>query len=750
MDLGQIDRLNESLFSLNTRLEKIGNNLELLIGSTSTGAKRAAGQLADELERIERSTGRAAANQQKNVDYFKLQEQAARRTNEIFKQGSDAVERQLRALRLVHNEKVRVGGKDVPLSEVQGALNDPLNTNRALSGQVFQEMQLAETRRMQQRIADQQKLRNMTQEQTDSLGKQAQYLERQQKTRDNLKRISDKELEVQLRMNNMLSKGQVNYSTISGGQGRLNPISLSALRGLRAKQRNGTLTPDEADQLRDVEEDLARRSNTETATRGRTASVKDILTALTRGDIGGALSEGVQAIPGTERLRGRLSGFAEGGMLQRLLAGGAARLLTPAGIGAVGYAAVQALNYRRQITQLGQVTGEGFGAGIAARREAFLNAGGLNPFDMITRAMSEQIVAGIRSQGFKGAVGTAMSSAVADSINDLGISVEDALRGMKVQQDAWLASTGSAKGAVQAFREEMSNLDDVAKATNLSIQQVTQSTLTYQEQIAGAAGPQAAITAGTTFPALIQTLGRGAQITPEQLMGFSQFAITRYGGLPPWMANASQGQRMIGQLLDRVTELVLQMKETIMPEATLDTFVNYFVFSGLSQSFFPGMRTDQIVALLRRKRGLTDRGKTFTSQMRADVASDAAQRADDAREHAEGGFLGMFKDTGAGQRAFVRTFREQLSRGGVSRQAQNRLLATYQTALEERRTQEQSINPRLRARMDLASPEEYAQRQVQQVMVKLDPAAKQYFTAGNTSYNEWVRGTGRSQGTIRP
>lgn len=162
-------------------------------------------------------------------------------------------------------------------------------------------------------------------------------------------------------------------------------------------------------------------------TLNRTFHVGDIFRQIASGNLGGALGEIMQPFGGpfgrwgahraeaaeAARERGGLRGRA-GGMANALLS----RALTPAALLGAQQLISRTTVQAQDTIRAGQVTGEGFGAGLASRWEGFRLAG--SPFDMLDRRTAQQIVAGVRGKGFRGEFGKAMQDSLGEIVKDLG------------------------------------------------------------------------------------------------------------------------------------------------------------------------------------------------------------------------------------------------------------------------------------------------------------------------------------------
>lgn len=247
---------------------------------------------------------------------------------------------------------------------------------------------------------------------------------------------------------------------------------------------------------------------------------------------------------GAERGGGR-------GLMQRGLGGVLGRLPMLAAPGVL-IGAQQAFSRGAQMTRetiaQGQVTGGGFGEGIAARGEARRLS--INPFDMMDQRTATQIVAGIRGRGFTGELGRALQDTVGDVFQDLGTDVEESMEMLSTVVRANVMS-------IDEFRDTMRDLDTQAKATGLSVKTI-QSNLKSAMEVAGAAGGRQAM--GTAmanqevfnqvFANLSGLLGPGR--LPEVLMPVMQRGAI-LSGVPGWLAGGPAAQQNAGKYFDQIT-----------------------------------------------------------------------------------------------------------------------------------------------------------------------------------------------------
>ena len=201
-----------------------------------------------------------------------------------------------------------------------------------------------------------------------------------------------------------------------------------------------------------------------------------------------------------------------------------------------------ATGFTRDMTATGQITGEGFGAGVGARFDAFRL--GLNPFDMITGEVAQAIVQGVRQEGFRGQIGDAMNEAVRGVVNDLGISPDSAIQ-LFAQA---VRKTGE---EIATARERFEGFDDAARSLSMSVQEYTQIYLSQVETLSAQGFGRGA---PGFSQALIQATPRGyANSTLYTDLLSQQGAMIRArAGLTPWaVLQPEQGAQGIEEIIEQ-------------------------------------------------------------------------------------------------------------------------------------------------------------------------------------------------------
>ena len=224
-------------------------------------------------------------------------------------------------------------------------------------------------------------------------------------------------------------------------------------------------------------------------------------------------------------------------------------------------------------TQLaaGQVTGEGHGAGLAARGEAVRM--GINPLDQISMQVANSIVTAVRGQGFRGAMAREFENSIKDIYKDTGLPVE---------QVAQLGEIFARGGRLDEFRGMMQDLDEVAKNANLSITAVAGSFEELQKALVGQGG-----LANTNLPSAYTYALSKLGLTSQQLPGATSFmttGATQYTGLQGAAALSSFGQKQFQQSLRQMLPAWRSSIEGL-PREQQDLLIGQMVAGGV----FPGI-----------------------------------------------------------------------------------------------------------------------------------------------------------------
>ena len=192
----------------------------------------------------------------------------------------------------------------------------------------------------------------------------------------------------------------------------------------------------------------------------------------------------------------------------------------------------------------GQVTGEGWRAGVHARFRQFQL--GLNPLDMVSNEMAQEIVNAVREQGFTGHLGDSIMDAVKGTINDLGITPVQAT-------EFYTDAIRRGQMTVAEARQEMEHFDDAAHDLSINVSDYTRTVLETTQSLrqagAGAAAP-------TIAQAVIASLPPGyAQQAPQIFQAVQQNAgiIAARMGIAPQMVLS---QRYAGAATQQLTSIM--------------------------------------------------------------------------------------------------------------------------------------------------------------------------------------------------
>lgn len=232
----------------------------------------------------------------------------------------------------------------------------------------------------------------------------------------------------------------------------------------------------------------------------------------------------------------------------------------------------------------GQVQGGGFREGVAARLRSFRV--GLNPFDMITGEIANQIVTGVRQQGFSGRQGESIQDAVADTFKDLGTSIESTIQ---IYTEA-VRLNGE---TVDHTREILENFDTTAQDLGLSVQEVAN----RFQQISGTVGALGAgAQTSNVANALLRATPAGVDAgTFGQIFERARGEIAASLGVAPNMVTAERySQSAYGPALEQV----LQRQQQIASRIVGDDPNMVATYLSQSSPYFQGLPVNQIQALL--------------------------------------------------------------------------------------------------------------------------------------------------------
>lgn len=220
----------------------------------------------------------------------------------------------------------------------------------------------------------------------------------------------------------------------------------------------------------------------------------------------------------------------------------------------------------------GQLTGQGWRAGIGARLEAFRL--GANPFDLLSMGQATEIVQQARTRGFTGGQGSAVMQGMADVVNRLGIEVGTAA-------DFFATSMRQGGMSVDQVRQEMLKFHDAAFNLNMNIndytQQILQNTATLRSSGAGAAAPGIAQALTAAAPVGFRT-GAGQQAFQQIFQAARGEIAARLGGGANVLNLSSQRfANRSYRMLDTVLQQQIRFAEASLPpgQRTPNDIANY-------------------------------------------------------------------------------------------------------------------------------------------------------------------------------
>ena len=437
-----------------------------------------------------------------------------------------------------------------------------------------------------------------------SVAKREQELKFAEKKKDalrelgKLERASGAELERQLDRLEMLDK--------RGKEGKfVGDQRLQDIQGLWRRGAEGQLSGTELNQYNDLRARIAvgmsQMGRTEDFNQGR---LKSILEGARTGGLGGAGAAFMQ-LPASARMQQGWEKMIERGAARGLPIGGLTGLgkfMGPPGVAAIS-AGLYAFNRYglepwKEGTRTGQITGEGWQEGLRARAQAF--TAGVNPFDLVSRQQAMEINKTLREKGFRGGEAGAMTDAVADIVNDLGIGLTEAA------EDATFAVREGGM-SIDEFRDSMKSLDDTAKTAGVSIETARASIIDFAEETArrgGAGAYEPAIAAATGIqevfgrsPAL---RGMSKEDRIKFLSGIQPQLATLYGGFSPLFASSRAAVDDLGRQIDAFLQHV-RGGQGDMPIEQYAQILRVQASTGVEPyaSFFGGASVEQIIGMLK-------------------------------------------------------------------------------------------------------------------------------------------------------
>jgi hypothetical protein len=493
--------------------------------------------------------------------------------------------------------------------------------------------------------------------------------------------------------------------------------------------------------------------------------IGELMSALSRGDIGHAMAEIMQPFGGSGGLgarmaaRGEAMKTAEGAGRMARMGGGAlgmlSRFMGPAGLiaGQQIWDRVISPGIRtgQEAVRQGQVTGEGFGAGMASRAEALRLAG--NPFDMLDRRTAGEIVAGVRGKGFRGELGRALQDSVGTVFKDLGTDWQESLEMLNTVVKSNIMS-------VEDFTEMMTGLDDVAKNANISVAAAQANLKGLMDTFGAQAGATAAQQIST--PGL-QEFFKGTQVLQDKRLGdvlgvMLPRAASMLGGVAqPFAAGAAAADpaKYLAMLTDKLWQIRQQN-----PQMTDAMFAQFLANTPMGETFgFGGLgalEIEQMLKVMFKNRGREAqaiRGPSIKAQIgtaREDL-KDGKQESGGKRgfgwafESGAGGWdgtLNRFK----GERRYIEELKDSMTAAGMDQAEIDRILKPIRDPVNNARGRSMQERRDLFEERKAAVEKDY-QRSYQ---IGLTPEASKLVQTMDSKRQDYIMRGKNSQGTNTP
>lgn len=246
------------------------------------------------------------------------------------------------------------------------------------------------------------------------------------------------------------------------------------------------------------------------------------------------------------------------------------------------------------INKMGMSTGEGFGAGVSGMWQGFKM--GANPFDMISMRMASEIVKGIRGKGFRGELANALGDTIVGVVKDTGLEWSEVLE----SANYFLRETNV---SLNEFNSVMENLDDLARDTGFSVDQIAKGIKAFSELLGGFGS-----TSGTAIRAeKLEEIFTGYDLTSEEAVGFFSNAeqMGYMSQVHPYEINTQFGlERIMGGIRDaagRAMEGFPQWRATFGQNLSdKDALASYAEFLSLQEGhpYFGGKDENAILKIL--------------------------------------------------------------------------------------------------------------------------------------------------------
>jgi hypothetical protein len=376
---------------------------------------------------------------------------------------------------------------------------------------------------------------------------------------------------------------------------------------------------------------------------------------------------------------------------------------------------LQPLTAFGETTRLGQVTGEGYRAGIGARMQAFRL--GMNPFDTVSNEVATAIVQGVRSQGFRGQMAREFENSIKDIYKQTGLPVD---------QIAAIGELYARGGRLDQFRQTMEDLDNIARDTNQSVATVAETMKSFNDVLVGQGGLGNA-TLVQAMTRLVSGMPGGAQAHAQFTQFFAQ-APSAYTGLTPTAAATPAGQRMA-----RPQELMMltSLRSTLrgIPKDQQDLLLGQMIDAGV----LPGITSvDRARELLRHgPQAIRDIPNVVSRQNIDNAFGGAGRAASRAREGAveelfdhPGGRLSDDRLNQIQRRAYIRTLTSRLGESKLNERQISSVIDPLQRAARGHGDWGDTI------KLAQAKAEKMATAPKGTIVLKLDPAETKRLLGG--------------------
>lgn len=557
----------------------------------------------------------------------------------------------------------------------------------------------------------------------------------------------------QLRLAGMYRKGQIEYQD---EQGKLAQTTVADYRNNPALRQR-------------IREQAASNLSSALAADNNRFSFTEVIQHLAHGNIGAALGEAMQQLPGTAGMIGRLEGLGErtaargaamgglGGLMTQgvgaLIGRGLPFLASPAGLFLIQRELRQGIRTYQEDLRRGMQGGlsgstaarESLGADIRSRFE------GINPFDALTQRMAAEIAHGIQSEGFTGRLRAAWQDSVTDVVKSTGMDAGQALQLMAT-------SANTLGQSASQFRSDMELVKNTAHDTTLSVTQVAQAMQQMQTAFYARGGQPATAQAGIVSNVLQRALPRRIAISGRLGGAIAQNwqTLVARAGINPALAFEPQILKQATRILDQTAAMLWRIKNSspMTRKMRLQEWVTFMegASPGLFESLLPGAQNDDIVSFMR-----TGAHGGFE---RAQQGASAEIAAAGSTVHHHHGLFGSIWQGIEGATQSALNLTDPIKNWHFADNVN--IPATRRNIIKSFNSQLQDLTPEQRRQIlaplrnvDATSVADLkaAAHESQTIYVKIHPQAAHYFTtepAKIQRYYDSRRGAAGSQGMVRP